>query len=174
MKYIAFDAAKKRTGWAYRGVNVPWVTGVVCPDDTVRLGEIIAAAKRAGVVAAVIENCYLGARNDEKRNIHTLKMLQDAQTRIVLACEMNGLNEPKPKLVYPVTWQAAFQIGGRRDDRKLGARRVAKDLGAPELVFDDEADAVCRCVYAESLGRQDELALCGPRGGKFRCGRGRR
>lgn len=169
MKFVAFDAAKRQTGYAYRGLDGQWVTGVVCPLNTVRLRKIVQNAKRAGATHAAIENCYLGARNDEKRNVMTLKALQDAQTRIVLALEMNGYE--KPKLVYPVSWQSAFGIGGQREDRKRGARRVAAQLGAPELVFDDEADAVCLCVYAERLGQQDELALCGPRGGKFKCRR---
>ncbi len=33
---------------------------------------------------------------------------------------------------------------------------------------EDEADAVCLADYAEHVGRQEELQLRGPRGGKLR------
>ena len=171
MKVIAFDAARRKTGYAYirgRGSTHSWVTGVVDVADTAALAGIIEDANAIGVTKAVIENCYLS--DGHKRNVYTLKTLQEAQTRIRVACEMAGLDV---ELVYAQTWQSAYGISGPRPDRKLGAQRVARALGAGDIT-DDEADAVCLCDYAERIGKQAELALCGPRGGKLRQRRPRR
>lgn len=165
MKFIGFDAARRRTGWAFVRCPGVWDTGIVNVADAQGLGAIIARAKAAGVTRAVIENCYLG--QGSKRNVYTLKTLQEAQTRIRVACEMAGI---PVELVYAQTWQAAYNITGKRKDRKLGAQRVAHALGAGALT-EDEADAVCLAEYATRTGRQEELALCGPRGGTFRCKR---
>jgi hypothetical protein len=162
MKTIAFDAAKRRTGWAFAQAPGVWQTGIVHVADAQALGAILARAKAAGVTRAVIENCYLS--QGDKRNVYTLKTLQEAQTRIRVACELAGLDVD---LVYAQTWQAAYGIGGKRPDRKLGAQRVAHALGAGAL-SEDEADAVCLADYAERVGRQEELQLRGPRGGKLR------
>lgn len=162
MKFIGFDAAKKRTGWAYSPRARVWSTGIIDVTDGAALAEILDAAKWHGVSRAVIENCYLS--QGSKRNVYTLKTLQEAQTRIRVACEMAGL---PVDLVYAQTWQAAFGITGKRADRKLGAQRVAHALGAGALT-EDEADAVCLADYAEHVGRQEELQLRGPRGGKLR------
>ena len=151
MTVIAFDAAKKRTGYAYtggRGTTHWWITGVIDVADTAALAGVIDDAKHEGVTRAVIENCYLGA------NVHTLKALQEAQTRIRLACEMAGL---PVVLVYASTWQAAYGITGPSADRKLGARRVANMLGAPDGLSQDEYDAVCLCDYAMLNARELEV-----------------
>ena len=160
MKFIGFDAALRKTGWAYSPRPGVWNTGIVDVTDGDALAGIIAAAKRDGVARAVIENCYLGPA----WNVRALKALQEAQTRIKVACEMAGV---MPELIYAQTWQAAFGLTGKRPDRKLGAQRVARALGAGDLT-EDEADAVCLADYATRAGRQEELALCGPRGGTFR------
>lgn len=161
MKTIAFDAAKKRTGWAYSPRPRVWSTGIVDVTDGAAIAEILDAAKWHGVSRAVIENCYLGPEG----NVRVLKALQEAQTRIRVACEMAGL---PVELVYAQTWQAAFGIGGKRAERKLGAQRVAQAL-CPGMrgLSEDEADAVCLAEYATRTGRQEELTLCGPRGGTF-------
>ncbi len=153
MTILAFDAAKRRTGYAFSTTD-GWITGVVDVADTKALGAIIEAAKATGVTRAVIENCYMGS------NVRTLKALQEAQTRIKVACEMAGLGV---ELVYAQTWQSAYGISGQRKDRKLGAKRVASMLGAGN-VSEDEADAVCLADYAERVGLQEELALSGKRG----------
>ena len=157
MSFIAFDAAKKKTGWAFRD-GAQWHAGIVDVSDARALADVLARAICAGVKFAVIENCYLG------KNVHTLKTLQEAQTRIRVACEMAGLDVD---LVYAHTWQAAYGITGKRDDRKLGAMRIARTLGA-DVATEDEADAACLCDYAERIGKQAELELRGPRGGKLR------
>lgn len=165
MKVLGFDVAKRKTGWAYSPFPQHWETGIVEVADTAALNEVIAQAKAAGVTRAALEDCYLG--NHTAANVRTLKALQEAQTRIRVACEMAGL---PVELVYAQTWQAAYNITGKRKDRKLGAQRVAHALGAGALT-EDEADAVCLAEYATRTGRQEELALCGPRGGTFRCKR---
>lgn len=161
-RFIAFDAAKRRTGWAYwhpgRGNEKVWMTGVVAPADTAKLMAVVRLALDDGIDDAVIENCFLG------RNFQTSKTLQAAQTRIAVACEAYGL---EVTLVYPQTWQAAFGITGLSPDRKAGAKRVARLLGAHDGVTEDEADAICLCEYMEKTGRQVELALAGPRGGTY-------
>lgn len=157
MSWIAFDAAKRCTGWAFRDRAGAWITGVVKPADTETLREVFVAALSNGVTHAVIEECFMG------RNVHTLKTLQEAQTRITMMCEWYGL---PVTLVYPATWQAAYGIGGTRWERKLGALRVAKLLGC-ETENRDIADAVCLCEYQTKHGQQMELELRGPRGGKL-------
>lgn len=159
MKVLAFDVAKRKTGWALQPFPGRWETGIVDVADARALAAVIARAQAVGVEKAVLEDCYL-----DRGNVRTLKALQAAQTRIRVACEMAGLDV---ELVYAQTWQAAYSITGRRPDRKLGAQRVAHALGAGALT-EDEADAVCLADYAERVGRQQELTLCGPRGGKLR------
>lgn len=165
MKVIGFDTAKRKTGWAYSPFPKHWETGIVEVADSKALNEVIAQAKAAGVTRAALEDCYLG--NHTAANVRTLKALQEAQTRIKVACEMAGLDV---ELVYAQTWQSAYGITGKRKERKLGAQRVAHALGAGALT-EDEADAVCLADYAERVGRQQELVLRGPRGGKLRAGR---
>lgn len=157
MSWIAFDAAKRCTGWAFRDRSGAWITGVVEPANTGALRLVFVRAIEHGVTHAVIENCFMG------RNVHTLKTLQEAQTRITLMCEWYGL---PVTLVYPATWQAAFGIGGDSADRKAGALRVANWLGC-ETKSPDIADAVCLCDYQTKHGQQMELELRGPRGGKM-------
>lgn len=162
MKVLGFDVAKRKTGWAYSPIPRHWETGIVEVADTAALNEVIAQAKAAGVTHAALEDCYLS--QGSQRNVSMLKALQEAQTRIRVACEMAGL---EVELVYAQTWQSAYGITGKRKERKLGAQRVAHALGAGALT-EDEADAVCLADYAERVGRQEELALRGPRGGKLR------
>lgn len=161
---IAFDAAKRTTGWAYRkqtpGKPPQWITGTLSPRDTQTLIGVVQSAVLAGCSKTVIENCYLG----KSGNVHVVKMLQEAQTRIRMACESAGL---PVELIYPQTWQSAYGIVGCSQDRKRGAYRVATMLGADSKITNDEADAVCLCDFATRKGHQDELALVGPRGGKM-------
>lgn len=49
MSHIAFDAAKRRTGWAYRCLGGKWHTGVVSPADTEAMRGVLAAAIEHGV-----------------------------------------------------------------------------------------------------------------------------
>lgn len=165
MKVIGFDTAKRRTGWAYSPIPRHWETGIVEVANTKSLNEVVAKAKASGVTHAALEDCYLS--QGSQRNVSMLKALQEAQTRIRVACEMAGL---EVELVYAQTWQSAYRISGIRKDRKLGAQRVAHALGAGALT-EDEADAVCLADYAERVARQQELVLRGPRGGKLRAGR---
>jgi|GEM_PF-5876398 Holliday junction resolvasome RuvABC endonuclease subunit len=162
MTHIAFDASRRRTGYAYVAGRTThyWVTGIVDVQDGPALAAVLREALYAGVTAAAIEDCYLGPAG----NVRALKALQEAQTRISVACEMAGL---PVLLVYAQTWQSAFAITGKRPERKLGAQRVALALGAGNL-SEDEADAVCLAEYATRAGRQEELELRGPRGGQLR------
>lgn len=164
MKFVAFDTAIHKTGVAYRDRDGRWTTSVVEARDTAALALVLDQAKAAGVDAAVVEDCYLHT-NDRRGNVVTLKRLQEAQTRIVVACEMVGLDPIQ--LVQPNVWQGAFKIGGDRERRKAGAAWVARTLGASPDSGQDEADAVCLCEYAQSMARQMELTTK-TRGGK-RC-----
>ena len=151
MSFIAFDAAKRRTGYAYVGGRHTthwWITGVIDVANTAELAKVIDRAKREGVTRAAIENCYHG------RNVHTTKALQEAQTRIRVACEMAGL---PVALIYASTWQAAYGITGPSADRKLGAKRIALMLGASDGLSQDEYDAVCLCDYATLNARELEV-----------------
>lgn len=139
-KIIAFDAAKRRTGYAYR-TDGRWITGTFTPLDTPALTQVVRNACKAGCTRAAIENCYVGS----PRNIATVKALQDAQTRIAVACEMAGL---EVVLIYPATWQASYNIGGPSRERKQAALAWARRLGAAPYLSEDEADAVCLCDYA--------------------------
>ena len=160
MKVIAFDTAKRKTGWAYKALDGRWETGVVCVADTGALVDVVKRAQAEGVTHAALEDCYLA-----KGNVATLKALAAAQGAISTVCKVAGLTVLKP--IHAQTWQSAFGITGKRDDRKFGAQRVAHALGASRIT-DDEADAVCLCDYAERVGEQQELELRGPRGGKLR------
>ena len=149
MSYIAFDTSKRSTGYAYRNSEGLWVTGIVKPADTKALRSVVREAVAQGIDAASIEDCYLGT----SRNVKTIKALQDAQTRIRVACEIAELTV---ELVYPTTWQASFGITGKSRDRKLGAQRVASLLDAPEGISEDEVDAVCLCEFARWRRKQRE------------------
>lgn len=139
---IAFDAAKKKTGWAMK-IDGQWWTGVLSPQDTKKLQYLINWAVSHGATAAVIEDCYCGV------NVRTTKALQDAQTRIRVFCELAGL---AVTLVYPATWHSAYGIKGKSADCKRAALLIASRLGAPN-VTEDEADAVCLADYAERIGQ---------------------
>lgn len=78
--------------------------------------------------------------------------------------EREGL---KVEIVAPQTWQSGYGIAGKREKRKPLAMEIAKRLGY-QGSSQDEADAVCLANYAECHGRQEELALTGPRGGTWR------
>ena len=147
---IAFDAAKRKTGWAFR-IGNQWITGIVSPQNTEKLRAVIDLAKSHGATAAVIEDCYCGV------NVRTIKALQDAQTRICVFCELAGL---AVTLVYPATWHSAYGIHGKSVDCKRAAQLIASRLGAPN-VTEDEADAVCLADYAERIGKQQELVKRG-------------
>lgn len=138
---LAFDAAKRRTGWAY-GAPGRWTTGLIDVLDTPALDTLIATVAKLGIRHATVENCYLGG------NVVTLKALQEAQTRIVTACERQGL---AVDLVYAQTWQSDLGLTGPSEDRKLGAMRIARLLGYTGK-SQDEADAVCLCDYAQRAG----------------------
>lgn len=166
--YIAFDAAKRKTGWAFKGSSAhSWQTGVLAPANTAELISVVAGAFRFGVRHAVIENCYLGK---QERNVRTLKALQEAQTRIRVVCEMYRLSV---ELVYPSEWQSAFTIVGPRDTRKQLSQRVAAMLGAI-VTTDDEADAVCLCEYATRRSGQYYLDLRNRRSLPRNCGASRK
>ena len=143
MSAIGFDTAS-RTGWAYRDRSGLWRVGVCDPTRTLGLQAIIGDAKRCGCTIAAVEDCYLG------KNVRTLKKLQDAQTRIVLACEAHGLDV---RLIPPQEWQADLGLTGDRDDRKFGAMRIAKILLGKQKIqlTQDMADAVCIADYAERI-----------------------
>lgn len=158
MKWIGFDTAQQRTGYAYQ-VGKQWVTGVFKPRDTARLVSIINSAIAQGITHAAVEDPYLG------QNVKTLKALQEATVRVVVRCEDAGLDVER---YSAQTWQSGFSLAGKRDKRKDGSKRVAIMLGAPEGISEDEADAVCLCEYARCHGRQLGLMLMGPRGGKMK------
>jgi hypothetical protein len=143
MSCIGFDPATV-TGYAYRDPCDVWVSGTLDVKDTNRLSEVLCDAKNAGATCAYLEDCYL------QNNVRTLKILQDIQTRIVVACEAADIPH---HIIVPSEWQASYDITGERKERKLGARRVARMICGYEPKTQDECDAVCIADYGEAYER---------------------
>ena len=135
---IGFDPATV-TGYAYRDSHGEWVTGVTNVKDKAALALLLSWAKAAGVTTTYIEDCYY------QNNPRTLKVLQDIQTRIVIACEEAHI---QTHVIMPTVWYADYGITGERAECKLGARRIAKLLGC-EPRTQDECDAICIADYGE-------------------------
>jgi len=149
---IAFDTALK-TGWAYQNSSGAWRIGVVNPRRTLALNGVIAEARDTGCRLAAIEDCYLG-----HGNVHTLKVLQDCQTRIQCACEAHGL---AVRLVPAQEWQSDLGLTGTREDRKYGAMRIARMLTGSTKLTQDMADAVCIADYMSRLPGEESIhAVC--------------
>lgn len=149
-RLVAFDAAT-RTGWAYRA-DGQWTTGTLDPTKSATVASMLRKAMTAGVDQVVIEDCYLG------RNVATVIALARIQGRILAVCEALGL---PVRFVSPNTWKARM-LGGRRHrttDKKASLQRAWK-LGA-QVTNDDEADAVCLCVFAEGTPKRPEQAKMG-------------
>ena len=142
---IGFDPATV-TGYAYRDSHGEWVTGVTNVKDKAALALLLSWAKAAGVTTTYIEDCYY------QNNPRTLKVLQDIQTRIVVACEAADI---QTHIIMPSEWQSSYRINGTRTDRKRGARAIARILcgGDTEPKSQDECDAVCIADYGERKER---------------------
>ena len=138
MSMIGWDVATT-TGYAYQGVGGTWHTGTLHIDDDAGFARVIGEAKARGVFRAAVEDCYY------INNLKTVKMLAFAEGRVWQRCVTAGLS---CVMVSPSEWQSALCITGPRKDRKLGAARVARQLGADPYLSDDENDAVCLCYYA--------------------------
>lgn len=144
---IAFDAATT-TGYAYR-LGKHWVTGTLRPlDQKEELDRVIQTAASKGVVAAAIEEPYCG------KNVRTMRVLAQVVDRIEFVCEQHGLVSEKWRAQE---WQSQLQLDGPREERKLGAKCIARNLGARPAT-EDEADAVCLAYVAESRVRLTDLA----------------
>ena len=141
MSCIGFDPATV-TGYAFRLQRDAWAYGVLDVVQLDRLNEVLGAAMSAGVSVAYIEDCYM------QNNVRTLKILQDRQTRIVVACEAADI---QTHIIMPSEWQSSYRINGTRTDRKRGARAIARILcgGDTEPKSQDECDAVCIADYGE-------------------------
>lgn len=133
---IGLDPAIK-TGWAY-AVDGQYVWGTVDPYDTQAMEAVIREAVDHGVTTAYVEDAYLA-----KHNVRTLKSLIRSQTRAVMACERYGVSIV---MISATVWQAAWNIGGKRTERKAAALAVA-DRIAPGKKSSDEADAVLIAEY---------------------------
>jgi len=154
-KLIGIDPAT-RTGWAYRGPE-GWCVGTVAavgPGSLREMVRVFRGAYDAGVRSAVVEDCFLG------NNLNTLKRLAHIQGRVCSALEGCGIT---PRMVQPRSWKAlmlrvaGFAVTGR-DPQKLRALVVADRVGAV-CRNNDEADAVCICLYGEATGVQGTLEL---------------
>ena len=150
-RHIGFDVAVRVTGFAFRSAAGRWYSGVVRDLDPEALRHCIEAARACGVTAAAIEDCYCG------QNVKTALALKEAQTVVRLTCERYGLTT---SLVLAQRWQSAFGIGGKRPERKAGARRVAQLLGAV-VTCQDAADAVCIAEYADRLAQTQDRSRPG-------------
>ena len=139
MKIIAFDAAHKRTGYAYRN-GTRWVYGVFPIWDCGLIADVISAAVADHVTHAVIEDPYCGM------SVTTLKSLQDAASRIAQRCEDAGLLWAPIKAAE---WHSAQGCTGKGKETKIKSMALARHLDAPPYLKEDEADAVCLCDYAE-------------------------
>ncbi len=150
-KIIAFDAARKSTGYAYRNGQI-WVTGTFNIYDYAKIIYVIKNACINGCTHAAIEEPFCG------RNIATLKSLQDAFSRIAMYCEGAGLLWAP---VRAITWQSSCGISAKRGDTKTQAAAIARLIGAPYLSA-DENDAILMCDFAE---RNAEYLTWHTRGG---------
>lgn len=138
-KVIAFDAARRSTGYAYRN-GVLWVTGTFNIYDYAKIVEVIKHACQDGCTHAAVEVPFYG------RNISTLLSLRDAASRISQRCEDAGLLRAD---VRAITWQSACGITRKRGDTKTQAAAIARLIGAEPYLSADENDAVLLCDFAE-------------------------
>ena len=139
MKVIAFDAARKSTGYAYRNGTI-WVTGTFAIHEYARIIDVIKHARMDGCTHAVIEEPFCGP------SIGVLKALQDAFSRIAMYCEGAGLVWAP---VCAITWQSACGITRKRGDTKAQAAKIAQMIGAEPHLSADENDAVLLADFAE-------------------------
>jgi hypothetical protein len=139
MKVIAFDAARKSTGYAYRN-GVLWVTGTFGIHEYAKIIEVIRNACMDGCTHAAIEDPFGGP------SISVLKALQDAFSRIAMHCEGAGLVWAP---VRAITWQSACGITRKRGDTKTQAAAIARLIGAEPYLSADENDAVLLADFAE-------------------------
>lgn len=151
MSVIGFDPATV-TGWAhYEHEAGRWHTGTIDVKSRRELDILIHGAKRRGVTCAYIEDCYL------QNNPKVLKLLQDRQTRIKIACEEHDL---PVTIIMPSVWQGAWDLLGGKPSRpeiKKRARVVAERIVGRKLATQDECDAVCIAEYGNSIERQGGL-----------------
>lgn len=140
-KVIAFDAATT-TGFAYRN-GTRWIHGHFHIRDYALLNDVIAAARADNVTHAVIEDPYFHA------NVNTIKILQDAASRIQQRCEDAGILWAEMKASE---WQSAQGVKRKGEDTKVNAMVLSRQLDAPPYLTQDEADAVCMCDYPKDGG----------------------
>lgn len=150
MNILAFDPAK-RTGWAYKTMEDKWDCGVVNPDDTLTVKDVIMLAISQGVDKAVLESTYLAV------NPATRSRLDEIRGQLRGMCMQYGMEVQN---VAPNTWKAAMlRTNGRmpkgRKAQKEQAMLVARALGA-EPRNADEADAVCLCEWARRKKQENE------------------
>jgi len=139
LNVIAFDAARRCTGYAYKNQAGGWVTGTFNIFEHDKIIRVIKEACMDGVTHAAIEDCYL------KNSVSTLKALQDAQSRIAQRCEDAGLLWTPIKAI---TWQSAYGISAKHGDTKIQAAKMVRLMGAGPYKTTDENDAVILCDYA--------------------------
>jgi len=137
MKVIAFDAARRCTGYAYRNSDI-WVTGTFNIYDYAKIIYVIKNACINNCTHAAIEDPFRGP------SISTFKALEEAASRIQQRCEDAGLLCVR---VRAVEWQAAQGCLQPRNQTKQLARELAVVLGAESYLTQDEIDAVCLCDY---------------------------
>jgi len=150
MSAIGFDPATV-TGWAFIDKDGDWVTGTIDVKNASSVSYILRIAKQRGITCAYVEDCYFQA------NAKTLKLLQDKQTRIMVACEEYKL---PVTIIMPSVWQGAWDLlGGKpaRTEIKKRARVVAEQIAGRKLKTQDECDAVCIAEYGNSIERQGGL-----------------
>lgn len=151
-KVIAFDAARRCTGYAYRNGKA-WKTGVFAIHEYAKITAVIRDACIDGCTHAAIEEPFCG------RNISTLKSLQDAFSRIAMYCEGAGLVWAP---VRAITWQSSCGISAKCGDTKTQAAAIARLIGAEQYLSADENDAILMCDFAE---RNAEYLTWHTRGG---------
>lgn len=94
-----------------------------------------------GVTTCALERPYMGL------NVTTYGKLMALYSIAQLCLHQVGIETIG---VTAQQWQSSYGITGDRDSRKMGARRIARWLGAKPH-NQDEADAVCLCAFAAGI-----------------------
>lgn len=143
MGCIAFDAATIKTGWAMWDRHVLLTGTIDKVAESADLIDVLDHAIKLGLSTVVIEGGYFGVNAATYGNLREVHGAIKRQAWIMGLCS---------RTVQPSVWQASYGITGGREERKVGARRVANRLGY-QGKSQDEADAVVLCAYADAMER---------------------
>ena len=148
--FVAVDPAK-RSGWAIF-LNGEYLDSGYVYVNTIKgaraIEELMSKAKIYGIRLMVVEDSYPGGwvdnnGNYHKASYHTGKAIGICRGAWEQEARKRGF---KIYAIKPSRWQRVLKIQGKRMKRaelKQMSVMVAKGVANKEIVFNDEADAIC-------------------------------